>query len=178
VSLRTLLEGPAHEVAPSLLGCVLVTGVDGEETAATIVEVEAYDEDDPASHSHRGLTARNRSMFEGPGTLYVYRSYGIHWCANVVTGSHGRGAAVLLRAGLPLLGEDVMRRRRGRATDLCNGPGKLCQALGIRGDHDGVDLLAHGEVSLQEGSPLTWHATPRVGISRATRRRWRFVADG
>ena len=117
-------------------------------------------------------------MFAEAGTLYVYRSYGIHWCANIVTGPPGVGAAVLIRGGRPVEGIDTMVQRRGRSTDLCNGPGKLCQALGITGDHDGLDVLAQAEVSLRAGLSVSWHATPRIGISRATRRHWRFVADG
>ena len=177
MNFRSLLEGQAHDVAPRLLGCVLTSRIGGDETAVTLTEVEAYEPDDPASHSHRGPTPRNRSMFRGPGTLYVYRSYGVHWCANVVTGPPGIGAAVLIRSGLPLRGEDLMRRRRGRASDLCSGPGKLCQALGITGAHDGVDLLAGHDVELVPGRSVEWHATPRIGISRATEHPWRFVAD-
>jgi DNA-3-methyladenine glycosylase len=159
------------------LGCIFLSRLDGEEAAIAITEVEAYEPEDPASHSYRGRTARNRSMFGPPGSLYVYRSYGIHWCANVVTGAEGFGSAVLIRSGDPIRGEDVMQRRRGRATDLSNGPGKLCQALAITGIHDGLDLLASGDIGLMIGKSVGWRATPRIGISRATDRYWRFVAE-
>lgn len=163
--------------ARSLLGRRVRTEIGGEATEIVLTEVEAYGgEDDPASHAFRGLTARNRSMFGPEGTLYVYRSYGIHWCANIVAGPPGTGAAVLLRAGVPTVGESIMVRRRGRSDHLCDGPGKLCQALGVTGDLDGsstregpVRLLDRGDVG---GTVL---ALPRVGISRATDRRWRFV---
>jgi DNA-3-methyladenine glycosylase len=147
--------------------------------AIRLLEVEAYTEDDPASHSFRGLTPRNRSMFARPGTLYVYRSYGIHWCANVATGGAGRGDAVLLRGGRISEGADVARRRRGRADHLADGPGKLCQALGITGEDDGVDLLAGGDIRLVPSGPTppAIRTTPRVGISKAVERPWRFVVD-
>lgn len=176
----TELEGPSWEVAPRLLGATLETRVGGVETSVRLTEVEAYDETDEASHSYRGLTRRTASMFEGPGTLYVYRSYGIHWCANIVTAEPGHGAAVLLRGGVPLSGVSVMVERRGRADHLTDGPGKLAQALGIEGSMDGTSVLGGGPVTLLH-SEITDRivATPRIGITRATDRLWRFVAvDG
>lgn len=165
--------------APGLLGATIVTDRPDGRVAVRILEVEAYTEDDPASHSFRGMTPRNRSMFAGPGTLYVYRSYGVHWCANVAAGDAGRGDAVLLRGGRIVDGEEVARRRRGREDHLADGPGKLCQALGITGGDDGVDLLAGHTTRLLpaagDGSP--YRAGPRVGISRAVDRPWRFVVD-
>ncbi len=163
--------------ARSLLGRRLRTEFDGEPTEIVLTEVEAYGgEDDPASHAFRGETRRNRSMFGPEGTLYVYRSYGVHWCANIVAGPAGEGAAVLLRAGTPTEGTTAMARRRGRSEHLCDGPGKLCQALGITGELDGTNV-DDGPVRLLERTSIdgTVLALPRVGISRATERRWRFV---
>jgi DNA-3-methyladenine glycosylase len=175
---RSLLEGHAADVAPTLLGWRLVSDRD-ERAVITLTEVEAYAPEDPASHSHRGPTQRTRSMFEAPGILYVYRSYGIHWCANVTTGPTGVGSAVLLRAGHPVEGRDVMERRRGRSDHLADGPGKLCQAMGIVGSDDGTDLLAGGSLRLEPGSPPpAYRTTPRIGISRAVDLPWRFLADG
>ena len=139
MTLQELLAGSVHEVARGLLGWTFLRdGVGGR-----IVEVEAYAPDDPASHAFRGRTPRNASMFAAPGTLYVYRSYGIHWCANVVCEPAGTGAAVLLRALEPTHGLDEMRARRGVVADrdLCSGPGKLTQALGISGADDGASIF-------------------------------------
>ncbi len=176
--MRSLLSGSAPTVAPLLLGAILTSNVDGEETSVVITEVEAYTQDDPASHSYRGRTERNSSMFGPPGTLYVYRSYGIHWCMNIATGPEGEGEAILVRAGRPLEGLDVMIERRGRTDHLSDGPGKLCQALGVSGIHDGLDLLTDGPIRLDEGTVLESVATPRVGISKAVDRRWRWVVVG
>jgi DNA-3-methyladenine glycosylase len=166
---------PVDQIARLLLGAHLRTAMDGTPTEVTLTEVEAYGAEDPASHSFRGLGRTNRAMFMEAGTLYVYRSYGVHWCANVVTGSVGTGEAVLLRAGSPVVGEAAMRARRGREDHLSDGPGKLCQALGISGIHDATSLET-GPVRLTLGSPAgRVMATPRVGISKATERLWRFV---
>jgi DNA-3-methyladenine glycosylase len=130
-------------VARELLGARLVSEVDGQRAVGVIVETEAYlGPDDPASHAatRSGVTPRNRAMFGPAGRAYVYRSYGIHWCLNVVTGPVGRAGAVLIRGLEPLEGEDVMARRRGRAAELASGPGRLCQALGITGGLYGHDL--------------------------------------
>lgn len=180
---RTVLAGNAPEVAPRLLGAVLRVG----RCAGRLVEVEAYTADDPASHSHRGRSARNTSMFGPAGTLYVYLSYGIHLCANVVTGAEGDGQAVLLRAAVPVEGIDAMRARRGPVPDrrLTDGPGKLCQAFGIGRHHDGLDVCAgastHGPDGVQlldDGTPPPTDVVvgPRVGITRATDRPWRWRA--
>jgi DNA-3-methyladenine glycosylase len=147
------------------------------ETEVTLTEVEAYGgRGDPASHAHRGETARNRSMFGPPGTLYVYRSYGVHWCVNITTGLKGEGQAVLLRSGVPTEGRSLMIERRRRADHLADGPGKLAQALGITGEDDGTNVLGDSRVRLLPGTaPGRIVATPRVGISKATGRPWRFV---
>ena len=176
---RGLLQGPPEVVAPRLLGWTFISAIGGVRTALSLTEVEAYGPDDPASHSFRGRTPRNRSMFEKPGTLYVYRSYGVHWCANVVVGVLGIGAAVLLRAGIPIEGSEQMAKRRGRADHLADGPGKLCQAMGITGADDGLDLLSpRSTVRLvptkARHQPM---ATKRIGISKAADRNWRFVVD-
>lgn len=170
------------EVAPRLLNALLAVG----GRVGRIVEVEAYaGSEDAASHAYRGVTPRTASMFGEAGTLYTYLSYGVHVCANVSTGPIGSGQAVLLRAVEPLDGLDGMRRARPAAreeVDLGNGPGKLCAALGITLEHDGVDvcdpsspvrLLSDGTEPPDE--PLR---TPRIGITRATERPWRFVVPG
>lgn len=179
-ALDSLLRGPVLEAAKGLLGARLRSELQGEVTEIEIREVEAYDgTDDPASHAYRGPTARNGSMFARPGTAYVYRSYGIHWCLNVVTGEPDHGAAVLLRGGEPLSGVDIMERRRGRSDHLADGPGKLAQAMGVTGDHDGIDLLGGGTLRLTPGrrSARPVLATPRIGISKAADRPWRFVVS-
>ncbi len=165
-------------VAQSLLGWTLVSDVGGRSTAVTITETEAYaGADDPASHAYRGRTRRNQAMFGPAGSLYVYRSYGIHWCMNVVVGEEGLPHAVLLRAGEPSQGRNTMVGRRGRESNLTDGPGKLCQALGVTGDLDGHDLRKV-PVRLRAGPGLDGRSverTPRIGISKATDRLWRFV---
>ena len=176
-----LLNGDVWEVAEGLLGWTLESTIGDVRTAVTITETEAYaGELDPASHAFRGRTARNSSMFGPAGTLYVYRSYGIHWCMNVVAGDSGLPHAVLLRGGEPTGGVETMVRRRGRAHDLTNGPGKLCQALGVTGDHDGSDL--HGSpLRLLPGPGLGNRdvmRTPRIGISKAVEHLWRYVVEG
>jgi DNA-3-methyladenine glycosylase len=175
--LRDLLSQPVDVAAPALLGWRLRSRVDGVMTEVMITEVEAYDgDDDPASHAFGGRTARNASMFEPAGTLYVYRSYGIHWCMNVVTGAAGLPGAVLLRGGKPTIGSEIMIERRKRQDHLTDGPGKLAQALGVTGDHDGTPVTGKGPVRLLPGTaPDDITATTRVGISRAAERPWRFV---
>jgi DNA-3-methyladenine glycosylase len=177
--LESLLAGSPEVAAPLLLGSHLISRVGGDEVVARITEVEAYKgEDDPASHAYRGETARNGSMFQKPGTLYVYRSYGIHSCANTASGPEGVGWGILIRAAEIVEGNGVAARRRGHRPDLADGPGKLCQALGITLEHNGTDLLDHTSIiGLQPGeAPEIVMATPRVGISRAQDRPWRFVA--
>ena len=153
----------------------LVDGVGG-----VIVETEAYAPDDPASHSYRGPTPRNTTMFGPPGRLYVYRSYGIHWCANVVCDGEGVGAAVLLRALEPTDGIDRMRERRGRdaVSLLCAGPGRLTQALGITGRHDGLSVDRPPFRTIRAAEPVEVVATPRIGITRAGDLNWRYVLGG
>lgn len=174
------LSGPVDQVARRLLGCLLSTNFGGR-TAVVIDEVEAYGgTDDPASHAFRGRTVRNASMFGPAGTLYVYRSYGVHWCANVVTGPDGTGEAVLIRGGRVVEGMELVLARRGRRDHLTDGPGKLTQALGITGDHDGTSVIA-GPVRLEAGpdaDPSSLRSTPRIGISKETQRPWRFVVAG
>jgi len=175
--LRALLDGPVIEAAPGLLGHRLVTDIGGAVCRVVITEVEAYGGPlDPASHAHRGPTPRTEVMFGPPGRLYVYRSYGIHWCMNIVAGPAGEASAVLLRGGRPVDGVGAMERRRGRRDHLADGPGKLCQALGVTGDHNGLSVF-DGPVRLAAGDPEegTILATPRVGVARAAARPWRFV---
>jgi len=177
--LEGLLEGDVFAAAQRLLGTRIRTVFDGVATEIRLTEVEAYaGADDPASHAFRGQTARNGSMFGPAGTLYVYRSYGIHWCMNVVVGEEGLPHAVLLRGGEIVEGLGAIERRRRRTDHLTDGPGKLCQALGVTGDHDGTHVL-DGPLRLlpgrlRPGSRVL--ATPRVGITKAAERPWRFVA--
>jgi DNA-3-methyladenine glycosylase len=174
-----ILAGPPETAAPHLLGAHLVSSIGGKEVRVRIEEVEAYKgEDDPASHAYRGRTKRNGSMFDKPGTLYVYRSYGIHNCANSSAGPQGVGWGILIRGGEVIEGVAIATSRRGRTDELANGPGKLCQALGIEIQHNGTDLLGLSSVvRLEPGeSPEVVMATPRVGISRAQDRPWRFVS--
>ena len=173
------LAGRASEVGPRLLGASLVCG----GRAGTIVEVEAYEgPSDPASHAFRGPTPRTEVMFGPAGRLYVYRSYGIHWCANVVCGGDGHGSALLIRALEPTKGISEMwadRPKARREVDLASGPGKLCAALGINAAHCGADLLDPASVVRLVEGPVIDAADvvtgPRVGISKATDRPWRFA---
>ena len=173
------LSGPADQAAPLLLGWHLESTVGGFLTGVRLTEVEAYAPDDPASHAFNGLRPRNAAMYGPPGTLYVYRSYGIHWCANIVCGDQDTGAAVLVRAGLPVAGVEHMIARRGRETDLLNGPGKLAQTLAIDLSHNGIDLFHSGSpIRLMPGeAPAAIRATPRIGITKAIERPWRFVSE-
>ena len=178
-ALNRILEGPPEEAAPRLLGTHLVSEIDDHAVRVRITEVEAYKgEDDPASHAFRGRTERNGSMFERAGTLYCYRSYGVHTCANTAAGPVGAGWGILIRSGELIEGSGVARQRRGRATELTNGPGKLCQALGIDLAHNGIYLLdPKASIRLEPGDPpRNVMSTPRVGISKARDRPWRFVA--
>lgn len=170
---RSLFAGDAHLVAPLLLGKLLQHG----ECVGRIVEVEAYASTDPASHSFRGRTDRNAAMFGPAGHLYCYLSYGIHVCANVVTGPVDDGAAVLIRAVEPVAGLEAMRLRRGGRNDLTDGPGKLCQAFGITLAHTGTDVTdGSGICLLDDGTAPPPHPIvgPRVGITRAVDLPWRF----
>jgi DNA-3-methyladenine glycosylase len=173
---RDFFGGSVHDVAPELVGATLLfDGVGG-----TIVEVEAYDHEDPAAHGYRGRTERNASMFGPPGQAYVYRSYGIHWCLNLVCEQEGSASAVLLRALEPTHGMDVMRARRGVDDPrlLCSGPGRLCQALGVTREHDGLALDRKPfELHAREGEPELV-AGLRVGITKAAERPWRYALAG
>lgn len=184
---QALFLAAATDVARALLGHVLVHESAAGVTAGIIVETEAYDQGDPASHSCRGQTPRTAPMFEAGGACYVYRSYGIHWCINVSTGPAGYGAAVLLRALQPIAGTPLMAERRhltlATARDdlmLASGPGKLTQAMGITGAHSGTSLL-HGPLRLVHGptaeSPEIV-AAPRIGISQGREKLWRFCIAG
>jgi DNA-3-methyladenine glycosylase len=170
---RDFFARSVHEVAPDLIGVtLLVDGVGGR-----IVEVEAYDQEDPASHAYRGRTARNAVMFGPPGHAYVYRSYGIHWCLNLVCAEKGVPEAVLVRALEPTAGLEEQRRRRGVTEEraLCSGPGKLCQALAITGEHDGL-ALDLPPFRLEERSKVPEIVTgPRIGITRGTELSWRYL---
>jgi DNA-3-methyladenine glycosylase len=186
---RDLLAAPPEVVAPALLGALVVSDLDGEHVVARVVEVEAYGGEgtDPASHAHRGLTRRNAVMFGPPGHAYVYFTYGLHWCLNVVTGRAGEGSAVLLRAAAVVDGVAVARRRRTSPTrtpsqrELARGPARLCTALGVTGAQDGVDLLdPQSSLRLLGSSTPGWavEAGPRVGVRLAADRPWRFwLAD-
>ena len=173
---RDFFSRSVHEVAPGLIGAtLLVDGVGG-----VIVEVEAYDHEDPAAHGYRGKTERNASMFGPPGRAYVYRSYGVHFCLNLVCEDVAVASAVLLRALEPTHGLGAMRVRRGVEDPrlLCSGPGRLCQALGVTRAHDGLPLdetpfelrAPAGEVEVVSGA--------RIGITRAAERPWRYGLAG
>jgi DNA-3-methyladenine glycosylase len=173
---RSFFARGSVELAPELLNKVLVAG----PCAGRIVEVEAYRADDPASHSYRGRTPRNAVMFGPAGHLYVYFTYGMHFCANVVAAWEGDAQAVLLRSLVPLRGVELMRQRRGGRPDrnLADGPGKLCQALGIDRRHDGVDLCTDSELAVVDDGtppPPTPRITSRVGIRLATDQPWRWL---
>ena len=163
-------------MAPDLIGVtLLVDGVGGR-----IVEVEAYDSDDPAAHGFRGRTLRNASMFGPPGQAYVYRSYGIHWCLNLVCEEEGSPAAVLIRALEPTVGLELMRERRGldAAQLLAAGPGRLCEALGVTREYDGLSLAGPPfELRAPSERPQVVAGT-RIGISVAAERPWRYAEAG
>ena len=175
--LAEALSGAVLDVAPRLLNAVLRHG----EVAVRVTEVEAYDgANDPGSHSYTGLTRRNAVMFGPPGRLYVYFTYGMHHCCNVVVGAEGDPAAVLLRAGEVVDGVALARqRRRGTDRDLARGPARLCQALGIDLSHNGTDLST-GDVRLDLDGTFAGavRTGPRVGLRRAADRPWRFWVDG
>jgi len=179
--LSEFLQKPAYEVAPQLLGCILEREIDGNVIRVRIVETEAYDESDAASHSYKGKTPRTEIMFDEPGHLYVYFTYGMHYCCNVVTGKKGTGAAVLIRAVEPVEGEQYMQDlRQVSGVQLSNGPAKLCQALNIDKRLNGHDLT-ETPLKLILQKPLDTakiKQTKRIGISKATEVLWRFyIAD-
>jgi DNA-3-methyladenine glycosylase len=182
MSLQVDLSGPASEAAPRLLGCLLERVIDGQVLRARIVETEAYDQADVASHSYNGQTPRTKVMFGEAGHLYVYFTYGVHYCCNIVVGPSGHGAAVLIRAVEPLEGADLMILRRGGRGGVMttNGPAKLCQALGIDKLLNGHDLN-RPPLKLIAGSPIPAKQvaqTTRVGISRGQDVPWRFYIAG
>lgn len=179
---RSFYARDGRVVAPELLNKVLVHG----SRAGRVVEVEAYaGEEDPGSHGFRGPTPRTATMFGPPGHLYVYFTYGMHWCANVVCGPDGTCSAVLIRALAPLAGLDEMRDARGRAArrdlDLCSGPAKTCQALGLDGTHDGADLSApRGPHLVDDGTPppTAPGRSTRVGLTKGAEHPWRWFVAG
>lgn len=169
---------PSEQVARLLIGTlVFVDGVGGR-----IVETEAYDRDDPASHTFNGRTERNAAMFGPPGHAYVYLSYGMHWCLNFVCREAGHGAGVLIRAIEPMAGIDRMRARRGvdEVRQLCSGPGKLAQALAVTRAHNGLSLDAppFELEAAPAGAAIEVVAGPRIGISKAQDTVWRFGLKG
>lgn len=180
---RAFYARDSRVVAPELLNKVLVAG----ECSARIVEVEAYcGEEDPGSHGFRGETPRTRVMFGPAGHLYVYFTYGMHWCANAVCGDVGESSAVLLRAAAPLTGLEIMRARRGRAAqrdrDLCSGPAKLCQAFGVAKEFDGADLVTGDEaVQILDDAtppPADPGVSRRIGLSAGIEHEWRWFVPG
>ena len=181
---RSFYARPSLVVARALLGRDLVRSLpDGTTLRARLVECEAYRQDDPASHSFKGLTERTEVMFGPPGHLYVYVSYGMHFCMNVVTGRNGEGSAVLLRAAEPLEGLELMSELRG-LTDprlFLAGPGRLCQGLGITRAHDGTDLVIGYDLCIERGRPVLDGdvvSGPRVGLTVAREHPWRFTVRG
>jgi DNA-3-methyladenine glycosylase len=180
------MTGPVETIAPRFLSATITSDIDGARVRLRLTEVEAYagEGEDPGSHAFRGMTPRNATMFGPPGHLYVYFTYGMHWCANVVTGPEGSASAVLLRAGEIVEGVEVARERRSSARsdrDLARGPARLALALGLSGDVDGVDLLdATSPVRLTIARrPLPPHViTARTGVSGAgAATPWRFAVD-
>jgi DNA-3-methyladenine glycosylase len=173
---RQFFARSVHKVAPDLIGATLLF----EGAGGPIVEVEAYHHTDPAAHSFNGQTPRNAVMFGPPGFAYVYRSYGIHWCVNFVCEAEGSASAVLIRALEPVFGLATMRRRRGltEARDLCSGPGKLCEALAINDQHNGLPLdrlpfAIHGRSDKPDIA-----IGVRIGISKAADLPWRYGLKG
>jgi DNA-3-methyladenine glycosylase len=170
---------PVLEAAPLLLGCTLARQTPAGVIKLKIVETEAYHQDDPASHSFRGLTPRTAPMFQAGGRLYVYFTYGMHYCLNIVTGPVGRGEAVLIRAGEPLEGLELMKANRGTddTKNLANGPGKLAQALGIFDTSLSGKILNKSSIWLEPAEQVDRQAittAPRVGIKKAADQPWRF----
>ena len=173
---RNFFARSVHEVAPELVGATLTF----KDVGGVIVEVEAYHHTDPAAHSFRGPTERNRVMFGPPGYAYVYRSYGIHWCLNFVCEPKGSASAVLVRALAPTQGLAVMRRRRGLTEErlLCAGPGRVCQALGITGAHDGLALDQPPFELFARTADVAVAVGPRIGITKAADNPWRYGLEG
>jgi DNA-3-methyladenine glycosylase len=173
------LTQSAVTVAQNLLGHRLYTvAPDGTKVGGEIIETEAYNQDDAASHSYRGKTPRTEVMFGPAGHMYVYFTYGMHWCMNIVTGEEERGEAVLIRAIQPDEGIEIMRKRRNNRPndELTNGPAKVCQALDVTGKDNGVKLNEGRFILLPPTEKLDYIATERIGITKDTHRLWRFVA--
>jgi DNA-3-methyladenine glycosylase len=173
---RVFFARSVHDVAPDLIGAeLLVDGVGGR-----IVEVEAYDHEDPAAHGFRGRTARNAAMFGPPGHAYVYRSYGVHWCLNFVCEGEGIASAVLIRALEPRIGLATMRSRRGvdETRRLCSGPGRLTEALGITREHEGLALDRPPFALRAREGPGEILVGPRIGITKAAEKPWRYGLAG
>jgi DNA-3-methyladenine glycosylase len=184
---RAFYARDARTLAPLLLNKVLTHhDPDAGRLSARIVEVEAYaGAEDPGSHGYRGPTKRNATMFGPPGHLYVYFTYGMHWCANVVGGAEGEANGVLLRAAAPMTGIDTMRARRPAArsdAELCSGPARLAQALGLGRAHDGIDLVRGVVRLLDDGTPPPDDptVTARIGLraGRGDEHPWRFFVPG
>jgi DNA-3-methyladenine glycosylase len=173
---QAFFDRSVHEVAPDLIGATLLVGGAG----GVIVEVEAYHHTDPAAHSYHGRTDRNAVMFGPPGFAYVYRSYGLHWCLNFVCEGEGSASAVLIRALQPVAGLAVMERRRGTRVErlLCSGPGRLCQALAITQAHNGLRLDRAPFALYARTEAVKLVAGPRIGISKAVERPWRYGVAG
>lgn len=178
----SILDAPSDEVAPRLLGCQLIRQVGDQRIVVRIVECEAYDQTDPASHSYRGPSKRNGVMFGPRGHLYVYFTYGMHYCANIVTGPKDHGSGVLIRAVEPVEGLELIRANRPGISDrqLTNGPAKTAQALAIDFELSGHDLNQPPlQLLVQPAVPATAiTAGPRIGISRAIDQPWRFYLTG
>ncbi len=186
---QAFFRRPVLRVAPELLGCMLVRRSGDATVAGRIVEVEAYRQDDPASHTYAGLTPRNEVMFGPGGVLYVYFTYGMHFCANVVTGRRGHGEALLLRAVEPVLGLEVMSERRYGAAapatmrhlrDLTRGPARLCQAFQLDKSDNGADLRGPHVFITRAWTRevLRVARSPRIGIRHGREKRWRFYVEG
>jgi DNA-3-methyladenine glycosylase len=172
---REFFDRSVHEVAPDLIGCTLAVG----PTAGVIVETEAYDATDPACHAFGGPTPRNEVLFGPPGVAYVYLSYGIHSLLNAVCEPEGSAAAVLIRALEPVEGIELMRERRGRGDELCSGPGKLTEALGVGLDLNGAPITeAPFELRQPAGDRTEVVSGPRIGITKAVDLPWRYCAAG
>jgi DNA-3-methyladenine glycosylase len=183
-SLKDILSSSSRVVAPKLLGWYLCRQSPEGLIKLQIVETEAYHQEDPASHSFRGLTERTAPMFEAGGRLYVYFTYGMHYCLNIVTGPAGRGEAVLIRAGEPISGIEIMQNNRGitEIRNLANGPGKLAQAFGIKDTSLSGELLNKSSIWLEPPEkpfPKSRIVSgPRIGIRHAVEQPWRFYIKG